>query len=400
MPSKLEELKKGIQEKKEAKEGQAFRPAQAAEPKAIETVDLEQVEKIVEKMKKKYSAEGLSFEEVGGSLSELRGIITEGKQVGVQIQKVEELREYKNSTVRALGSFYLALRKPLTPVVAFFKALPQVKVLGYYLYSANMPFSVQQYVALTTSISIILGLMVFIAAGILFAVLSAEWEFSLAIMVLIPLILGFFAFLAVALIMFLMPRSAAIARGDAISAELPFALRHMATELKSGIGLYRTLQAIASADYGVLSQEFSQTINEIEEGTDAQDALRHLALRTQSRALRTALTQIIRALRTGGNLSEVMNNIAEDVSFELQQKTKEFAEKMNFFGVIFIFMAIVLPVFVAILGSIRNAPLGQGGSMFAGLPLDPTMIMLFYLVLMPLILCYLVFYLKISQPKS
>jgi len=116
--------------------------------------------------------------------------------------------------------------------------------------------------------------------------------------------------------------------------------------------------------------------------------------------LRTALTQIIRALRTGGNLSEVMNNIAEDVSFELQQKTKEFAEKMNFFGVIFIFMAIVLPVFVAILGSIRNAPLGQGGSMFAGLPLDPTMIMLFYLVLMPLILCYLVFYLKISQPKS
>ncbi|MBS3058730.1 MAG: type II secretion system F family protein, partial [Candidatus Diapherotrites archaeon] len=180
----------------------------------------------------------------------------------------------------------------------------------------------------------------------------------------------------------------------------PFALRHMATELKSGIGLYRTLQAIASADYGVLSQEFSQTINEIEEGTDAQDALRHLALRTQSRALRTALTQIIRALRTGGNLSEVMNNIAEDVSFELQQKTKEFAEKMNFFGVIFIFMAIVLPVFVAILGSIRNAPLGQGGSMFAGLPLDPTMIMLFYLVLMPLILCYLVFYLKISQPKS
>jgi len=185
-----------------------------------------------------------------------------------------------------------------------------------------------------------------------------------------------------------------------VSAELPFALRHMATELKSGIGLYRALQAIAVADYGVLSQEFSHTIAEIEEGTDAQDALRHLALRTQSKALRTALTHIVRALKTGGNLSEVMGNIAEDVSFELQQKTKEFAEKMNFFGVIFIFMAIVLPVFVAILGSIRNAPLGASGSMFSSLPLDPTMIAIFYLAVMPMILIYLIFYLKMSQPKS
>jgi flagellar protein FlaJ len=341
----------------------------------------------------------LSFEEVGGKLSELRGIIAEGKQAGVQIQKVEELQEFKNSTVQALGAFYIALRKPFSPIVAFFKTLPQVKELGYYLYSANMPFSVQQYIALTTSVSIIFGLMIFIGMGGFFAILSQEWEIPLALIIALPVLLGFFAFLFAAIIMFILPRSAAQKRGDSVSVELPFALRHMGTELKSGIGLYRALQAIASADYGVLSQEFSQAIAEIEEGTDAQEALRHLALRTQSKSLRTALMHIIRALKTGGNLSEVMSNIAEDVSFELQQKTKEFAERMNFFGVIFIFGAIVLPVFVAILGSIRNAPLGQGGSMFAALPLTPVMISIFYLVLMPMILAYLIFYLKISQPK-
>ncbi|MBI5872446.1 type II secretion system F family protein, partial [archaeon] len=325
----------------------------------------------------------------------------EGKQVGVQIQRVEELQEFKNPTVKALGGFYLALRKPLAPIVSFFKTLSPVKELGYYLYSANLQFSVQQYIALTTAVSIIVGLMVFIGVGVALAILSASYEFSILITLLLPSFLGFFAFLFVALIMFLLPRSAARKRGEAVSSELPFALRHMGTELKSGIGLYRALQAIAVADYGVLSQEFSQSISEIEEGTDAQDALRHMALRTQSRSLRTALTHIIRALKTGGNLSEVMSNIAEDVSFELQQKTREFAEKMNFFGVIFIFMAIVLPVFIAILGSIRNAPLGAGGTSFiSALPLEPWTIGIFYLAVMPMILIYLIFYLKMSQPKA
>lgn len=392
MPKELEQLKKGIEEEKQ--------PEKAAE-KPVESVDLEQVEKIVEKMKRKYSDEGLSFEEVGGKLSELRGIIAEGKHSSVQIQRVEELREFKNPAVKSLGSFYLTFRKLFTPVIAFFKALPPVKELGYYLYSANMQFSVQQYLALTAALSVVLGIIAFALAGLGMALLLIEYEIVPLLVVLIPLIAGFFTFFFVSMLLFLIPRSAAQKRGEAVSAELPFALRHMATELKSGIGLYRALQAVAVADYGVLSQEFSQTIAEIEEGTDAQDALRHLALRTQSKALRTALTHIIRALKTGGNLSEVMSNIAEDVSFEIQQKTREFAEKMNFFGVIFIFMAIVLPVFVAILGSIRNAPLGQGGvSMFAALPLDPMMISIFYLALMPLVLVYLVFYIKMVQPKT
>src|SRR3989338_4019997 len=121
MPKELEQLKKTIEEKKPSKEGET--PLRATAPvessqKAFESVDLDQVERIVDKMKKKYSEEGLSFEEVGGNLSELRGIIAEGKQSGVQIQRVEELQEFKNPTVQALGGFYLALRKPLTPIVA------------------------------------------------------------------------------------------------------------------------------------------------------------------------------------------------------------------------------------------------------------------------------------------
>jgi len=154
------------------------------------------------------------------------------------------------------------------------------------------------------------------------------------------------------------------------------------------------IQTIATSDYGVLSEEFSRTINEIEEGTDTKDALRHFALRTQSKSLRNALMHIIRAMKTGGNLSDIMNTIAEDVSFDLRIRIRDFAEKMNFFGVIYIFIAIVTPVFIAIIGSITNAPISVGS-----VAITPLAIAVIFLVGMPLILGFLIIYLKIMQPK-
>jgi hypothetical protein len=76
-----------------------------------------------------------------------------------------------------------------------------------------------------------------------------------------------------------------------------------------------------------------------------------------------------------------------------------FGEKMNFFGVIFIFMAIVLPVFAAILGAIANAPLGQGGELFLPGIMTPTTLSLIFLVAMPIIFIVLVYYIKMIEPK-
>ena len=57
----------------------------------------------------------------------------------------------------------------------------------------------------------------------------------------------------------------------------------MATELRAGQS-YKTIQAVTAANYGVLSEEFV-SITEIE-GTETSDALKHLALRTQSKPLK------------------------------------------------------------------------------------------------------------------
>lgn len=368
--------------------------AEAEKEEPLE-VDLDKVEKIVKRMRSKYRDEGVEFEEVGGSLKELRGLVSEGISAKVEIQTVEELKEVKSKIIKFLAGIYTGFGGILKPVAKAFSRLPEMEMLAFYLYSADMHYSSKQYLAITVAS----GAIAFVIAMLISIAVLFYLKMQAITMIATILIVSLASFLLVCVVGLLIPKQKAVARGDAVSIELPFALRHMATELRAGIGLYRTVQAVAMADYGALSSEFSRVITEVEEGTDAKDALRHLALSTQSKALRNALVHIIRALKTGGSLSDSINQIAEDVSFELRMAVSEFSQRMNFFGVIFIFGAIVMPVMIAILGSIRNSPLKESLTSFQMLPLTIPIMAAIYLLIMPIILGLFIVYIKISQPK-
>ncbi len=361
------------------------------------------IDTIVDRMKSKYRNEGLEFNEAEGKLGELKGIISGSGQKNVEVQGVEALRDGKSPYVRILGHLYFSLHGLFERIGNFMEGLPQMKTLNYYLYSANMPYSPKQWVAMISVISILVLIASFSFGEIFFLILryiADQRQQTLAPLVvalsyILPVFGAFFMMLLTIFVGFLIPQSNAQKRGDLCSTELPFALRHMATELRAGIGLYKTLQTIAKADYGVLSEEFTRTISEIEEGTDTKDALHHFAARTQSKPLANSLRHIMRALRTGGNLSEIMGTIASDVSFDLRMKVRDYSEKLNFFGVIFIFMGIVMPVFVGVMAAIVNGGLPLGIS----IPLTPPIVLIFYFLIMPSLLGGLAYYLYISQPR-
>ena len=272
-----------------------------------------------------------------------------------------------------------------------FRLIPARKGLSFALYSANMNYSTSQYLAMTAVISVFVTILLGIGYFALFFII----DFSMIYALLLTII----TFFGIVLFIFYYPTSIANKRAKEIDKELPFALRHMATELRAGVGLYRVLRTIAVADYGILSEELARTIAEIEEGSDTKEALKNLSLRSKSYSLKNTITHILRAIKSGGNLSEVMNNIAEDVSFQIKLDIETFAEKMNFFGVIYIFMIIVLPVMVAILGGIRNAPVGGNMSFFSSLPLTPLIILIFFAVFLPMIMFILVIYVKSVRPS-
>lgn len=354
-------------------------------------IDPQIVDKIVEKMKKKFEAEGTDYKKPEGGLGELRGLIMDGPDHPLKIQNVEELVEFKSPFISALGRFYLRLRNPLRPLAKALATLPQAQTLNFYLYAANMRYSLSQYFVLTTSVTVIAAI-----AGLLIGILTAYLlQTNIWVQAFLVILFTFLFGIIAALLMLWEPKRKADVRGSDVSSELPFALRHMATELKSGLGLYRTIQIIAQADYGVLSEEFSRTITEIEQGTDAQEALRSTAQRVQSKGLRNALLHMVRAMKTGGNLSEVMTDIAEDIAVEQQNSIREFAEKMNFFGIIFIFAIIVMPAMVLTMAGIRAAPL----PLQIEIPITPAVMAIMFFVIMPVIMAIFIFYLKSSQPK-
>lgn len=358
-------------------------------------VDLDAVQNIVSKIKDKDRAKGVSGNISETHMKELRDIISEGKLAKLNVDTEAKLLANSTSELdKGAVKIYKAVPGFINYIVKSIIKKSIGRKIAFYLYSADIKKTLVQHLVL----SVIYSLLVTFFIGIL--TLGIIAIINPLFLIIWPFIVIFIFLMAVGGFAYLVPMQKAKTRGVMIDTELPYVLRHISTELQAGIGLYKTLQSVAKNDYGVLSQEMSRTIMEIENGTDTKTALRHMALRSQSKSFNIAIFHIVRTLNTGGNLSQSIDSVADSVSFDLLEASKQFGEKMNFFGIIFIFVAIVLPVFLAILSAIANAPIGQGGELFLPGILTPTLLAIIYVVVMPAIFVFIAYYIKMIEPKT
>ena len=127
-------------------------------------------------------------------------------------------------------------------------------------------------------------------------------------------------------------------------------------------------------------------------------ALEKWAEKTRSEGLRRMISHLVRALRTGGNLSDIMVTIAEDVSFERRMKIADFAEKLNLLALFLMMTAVVFPVMITILTSIGSAPsIKQYLSVFS--VFNQTFLALVYFVICPAALLMFMYFIKASDPE-
>ncbi len=176
-----------------------------------------------------------------------------------------------------------------------------------------------------------------------------------------------------------------------LNLELPYALRHMSTELRSGKGLYDTLLSISNSDYGSLSQEFKRVLEEIKYGASNEKSLLNMADRVKSEGLSRTVQQIIGTLRVGGNLASSLNIIAEDISFDMQIKLKEYSQKLNSFILIYTFIAILGPVILLIML--------MAGSTVMGDIVPANLILILYVFFFPLVVVFLGVIIRRLEPK-
>ena len=176
-----------------------------------------------------------------------------------------------------------------------------------------------------------------------------------------------------------------------INRELPYALRHMGIELKSGKGLHDALMAIKNSNYGSLSKEFNRVLEEVKFGSSTEESLLAMSNRVKSDGLSRATQQIISTLRVGGNLSDTLNVIAGDITFDMHIKLKEYSQKLNSFILIYTFIAILTPT----IGLIML----MAGSTVMGDVISADLLFIIYSVFFPMIVIFMGIFVKRLEPK-
>lgn len=225
-----------------------------------------------------------------------------------------------------------------------------------------------------TSGLIVMGVMVVLGFGV---------EIGLALMLVVVLM---------AMVLIFLPNLKKGGRSAEASRELPYALRQMATELRAGLGLHDSMRSVAMSGYGPLSEEFARTLEEIKYGETTENALMDMSERINSEGMKRAIYQITRTLSSGGDLAKTLNVIADDIAYEMRMKLKDYAQKLNSFTMIYMFVAILGPVIFMIM--LLAASTVMGGSIF-----PPIVLIIMYLFFFPLIVGFMAFMIKRLEPK-
>lgn len=318
-------------------------------------------------------------DEVTRRLRELKRLegLKEGELVAERKMAEEKIWEErielrKPLSERLAGSFYGPLKRPAQRLVKFFKGL------GDDLFRANIRITPERYVALMIGVSLIVGTITFILTWIIISPFLA-------------LLGGMGAFMLTLIISRVHPRSRAKARFAEINQVVPYALRHMSTQLSSGIGLPETMTSVSHADYGALSEEFGRVIRDMHTGISTDEALSAMDKRVESEALRRAIRQIQRAMRTGGDLAKILNTLADETAFDMRMKLRDYTQSLNMMTMVYMFVSAVIPAMLIVMMLVMGF---MGGAMF---PIE--MLALLYLVFLPFMLFYFVRIIKRMEPK-
>lgn len=176
-----------------------------------------------------------------------------------------------------------------------------------------------------------------------------------------------------------------------LNQELPYALRHMGVELKSGKGLHDTLFTVSKANYGSFSAELTRVLEQVRYGRSMESALLEMSNRIGSDGLSRAVQQIVGTLRVGGNLASSLEVIADDISFEMHIKLKDYSQRLNAFILIYTFLAILAPVILLIMLMAASTVMGD--------IIPSNIIMIMYVVLFPMIVVFMGVLIKKLEPK-
>ncbi|MBO8169462.1 MAG: type II secretion system F family protein [Thermoanaerobacteraceae bacterium] len=198
-----------------------------------------------------------------------------------------------------------------------------------YLYQAGLPLRIEEFVALYV--------LLFITAGILFMLEQFYWAVMLVTLgVLIP------------------PLWVARARRKRIekfNEQLGEALVLMSNSLKAGFSFMQAMDLVGKEMPPPIGKEFSKVMKEIQLGVPTDVALKGMAKQIASDDLEMVITSVLIQRQVGGNLAEVLGNIATTIKerARIQGEIKTLTAQGKISGLIIGLLPLVLAVILTLI---------------------------------------------------
>lgn len=144
--------------------------------------------------------------------------------------------------------------------------------------------------------------------------------------------------------------------------DLPYALRHMLIEVRSGISLYEAMVSV-SEDYGEASEEFERIVKDINGGKPQIKALEDSIVRNPSMQYRRAMWQMINALKSGTDVSSTLETLVDSMIKQQKLAVKRYGKELNPYVLMYLMIAVIVPslgvTFLIVLSTFTGLGLGQ-----------------------------------------
>jgi len=223
-----------------------------------------------------------------------------------------------------------------------------------------------------SSFAVGVGLSCFLLSLIYFAILAAYFQFTFYLALLLSLLMLFVStIMAVHYFEFIVH-----SRARDVELNLLDSLRHLLSELRSGIPLHDAIESVAKENYGVVSELFRESLVRIKEGEEINDAFLEISMKTPSVTFQRFVATLSYAMGSGVNIVSVLENFIKELEISRRSSISIYTNESVKYSILLIFLTGIIPGILVLL-------LSQG-SILAGFRIAIPLVVPFYLALFPL----------------
>jgi len=158
-----------------------------------------------------------------------------------------------------------------------------------------------------------------------------------------------FVFLLMFFYLMKIPDAKLMKKGKNIDREIVFAGKFMIIELNSGVSLYQVMQNIAK-NYGGIGEYFTKIVQDIDLGTETQEAINNAIISNPSDNFRKVMWQLSNSISTGSNISLSLNTVLDQISKNQMIEVEKYGKKLNPIATFYLMLAVIIPSLGMVMG--------------------------------------------------